>query len=225
MFSKTPATALEQEIGNYGTAESERDRDLTEEEYENTFYDDPGHISRAELRFRKALRAAGGLSIAHVAHPKAYYETDMDDAPLPSRYARGKANSGKQTLSQWTAIPDDSADSSAVNIVINTPKKHSKQTKSRLGLSTLAARQDLESYFNSLDHKIHVQEKKHASEEIQRLSGDGSEATSSGRQSGGARKSKGTSMMRLLEKAMESNQFRRDVDNLKQELHVSWHTE
>ena len=218
--------SMEQEISSFGTGLSSKEQDDTEKQYEDTFYDDPGHISRAELRFRKALNAAGGLSMAHVGRAKAYYETE-DAEPVRSTRARSK----KQSLSKWTAIPDDSTSDGMVNIVINAPKKVAKTTSSRLGMSSLAARKDLESYFDGLGTQIHQQERKHVSEVLQRLSGAGpaGDAVQGEKQAGGAGGGKGrrrdTSMLRLLEKAMRSHQFRRQVSDLESQLHVDWHTE
>jgi hypothetical protein len=224
---------LEQEISSFGTGLSPKERDETEQQYEDTFYDDPGHISRAELRFRKALQAAGGLSMAHVARAKAYYETDGENEARKPRQTK----SHKQTLSKWTAIPenDSASGDGMVNIVINTPKKNVQAASSRFGMSSLAARQDLESYFDGLDNQIHTQERKHVSEVLQRLSTGGAVVGAAGNQndaaersggsSGGKGRSRDTSMLRLLQKAMQSQQFRRQVSNLKSELHVDWHTE
>jgi hypothetical protein len=222
--------SLEEEISSFGTGLSRKEQDDTEEQYENTFYDDPGHISRAELRFRRALNAAGGLSMAHVGRAKAYYETD-DSEPVRST----KAKSRKQSLTKWTAIPDDSQDDGMVNIVINAPKKPAQVASSGFGMSTLAARKDLESYFDGLDTQIHKQERKHVSEVLQRLSGSGSSSgdaasdKTAGRgrdsRSDGKGRRRDNSMLRLLEKAMRTHQFRRQVSSLKSQLHVDWHTE
>jgi hypothetical protein len=234
--SSVSRIVLEQEISSFGTGLSTKDRDETEQQYEDTFYDDPGHISRAELRFRKALQAAGGLSMAHVARAKAYYETDGENEASKPRQAK----SHKQTLSKWTAFPENDSASGGdglVNIVINTPKKNAQAASSRFGMSSLAARQDLESYFDGLDNQIHTQERKHVSEVLQRLSSGGvatgavvNRNSAAGRVgAGGSGAGKGrtrdTSMLRLLQKAMQSQQFRRQVSNLKSELHVDWHTE
>ena len=223
---------LEAEISSYGTGQSEKEQDDTERQYEDTFYDDPGHISRAELRFRKALNAAGGLSMAHVGRARAYYETEDDDVSEPRRSTQTRSK--KQSLSKWTAFPeDDSSSDGAVNIVINAPKKSAQVTSSRFGMSSLAARQDLESYFDSLDTQIHKQERKHVSEVLQRLSSTngnpgpasrGSKGAANGG-GGGKGRRRDTSMLRLLEKAMQSQQFRRQVSSLKSQLHVDWHTE
>jgi hypothetical protein len=166
--------------------------------------------------------------MAHVARAKAYYETDGDEARKPRQ-----AKSQKQTLSKWTAFPetDSPSEDGTVNIVINTPKKKVQAVSSGFGMSSLAARQDLESYFDGLDNQIHTQERKHVSEVLQRLSTGGAVVGAAGNQksaaesSGGKGRSRDTSMLRLLQKAMQSQQFRRQVSNLKSELHVDWHTE
>lgn len=168
--------------------------------------------------------------MAHVGRAKAYYETD-DAEPVRST----KARSHKQSLSKWTAIPDDSTGDGMVNIVINAPKKTAPATSSGFGMSSLAARKDLESYFDGLDTQIHKQERKHVSEVLQRLSGtgsgdaggDGSAAARRDRDgsSTGKGRRRDNSMLRLLEKAVRSHQFRRQVSDLKSQLHVDWHTE
>jgi hypothetical protein len=47
---------LSEEIGTYGTGLSNREYAHTDSAYDNTFQNDPGHTSRAEIRFNEALR-------------------------------------------------------------------------------------------------------------------------------------------------------------------------
>ena len=216
------AIALEEEISAFGTGLSREAQSSADAVYDNTWNDDPGHISRAEVRFNRALHAAGGLSQAHTSKAPAYDEK--------------KAPAGiKQNLKQWTAYPDPGADGGGtVNIIIN--KKHASRGRAQGGMSSLAARQDLESYFDGLGSQIHTLERKHVSEVLRRLDTDDaqpSEGQEGGRSSPGrrtrssgstAKMPKDSSMLRLLEKAMKSNDFRHEIRQLKAELHVGWHT-
>jgi len=48
--------ALEQEIGSFGTGLSNNQEVAVDDAYDNTFMNDPGHISRAEILFNRALK-------------------------------------------------------------------------------------------------------------------------------------------------------------------------
>jgi hypothetical protein len=80
---------LEAEIGEFGTGLGRRQTQDADDQYEDNYGDDPGHTSRAELRFNAALRAAGG------------------------RGGRGRSARGsmKKTIApaEWQAFPEDTA--------------------------------------------------------------------------------------------------------------------
>ena len=82
---------LEAEIGEFGTGLGRRQTQDADTQYEDNYGDDPGHTSRAELRFNAALRAAGGRGGR-------------------GRSARSARGSMKATATaEWQAFPEDAA--------------------------------------------------------------------------------------------------------------------
>ena len=199
--SSKHAIILEEEIGAFGTALNQRQVQDADAQFDDTFQDDPGHISRGEIRFEAALRAAGGRNPAERRR-----RTQFEVQRRPNLRA------------QWTAIPEDDEKPGkvAVNIVASAPAPAPVR---RLGMSDKAARSDLNSYFSSLASQVKAQEKIHAERELGELSGDKDSSTSKGastRQSLGAMgrshgqeiaDQKVSALMKLVKKAAASKKF------------------
>jgi len=201
------AVVLEEEIGSFGTALNQRQVENADAEFDDTFQDDPGHVSRGEIRFEAALRAAGGRNPAE-----------------RRRRPRFEMQRRPNLRAQWTAVPEEDQRPSskvAVNIVAAAP---APAAPSRLGMSDKAARNDLNSYFSSLASQVQEQEKVHAERVLGELSGSsGSSADSastststSTRQSLGAMArshgqevadQKVSALMKLVKKAAASKKF------------------
>jgi len=148
--------SLEEEIGSFGTALNSRQNRDTDQIYENTYQNDPGHISRAELRFNAALRAAGGRSGQDVVATSAP-EMNMVVAPRLTSSA------------QWTAFPDPATHHD--KLTVNIEEKHTKEAAPRhVGMTAAEARQDLGGYFDSIDHQVKLQERRHAQQILHSLS-------------------------------------------------------
>lgn len=112
--------------------------------YENTYQDDPGHISRAELRFNAALRAAGGRGGSEVK------QTQMSVAAAP------------RLSSQWTAFPDPSTHHAKETVIIDEKPVRKQAAPRHFGMTAEEARADLGGYFNSIDHQVKKAERRHA---------------------------------------------------------------
>ncbi len=213
------ATELSEEIGAYGTGLSETDSADADDAYENTFSDDPGHISRAEIRFNAALRAAG---VRTTAPSKTVRKPALRAAPAPAQ---------DTSSTEWTAFPDPSEGRKKEEVTVNLYGYGDKPTaaapaatapsRSRLGMSSREAQKDLLGYFDTLDNQIHDEERKHAKEVLTRLGGSGGSQTKLSQaqpQQKERRHSRGrnreNSIMRLLRKAMESDEFKNQIASL-----------
>ena len=203
--AKRGAVVLEEEIGAFGTALNQRQVEDADAEFDDTFQDDPGHVSRGEIRFEAALRAAGGRNPA-------------DRRRRPRFEMQRRPN----LRAQWTAVPEEDErprSKVAVNIVASAP---APAAPSRLGMSDKAARNDLNSYFSSLASQVKEQEKVHAEHVLGELSGssgssaDSASTSTSTRQSLGAvgrshgqevADQKVSALMKLVKKAAASKKF------------------
>eukprot|EP00282_Hemiselmis_andersenii_P033930 CAMPEP_0169476920 /NCGR_PEP_ID=MMETSP1042-20121227/27634_1 /TAXON_ID=464988 /ORGANISM="Hemiselmis andersenii, Strain CCMP1180" /LENGTH=238 /DNA_ID=CAMNT_0009591223 /DNA_START=10 /DNA_END=726 /DNA_ORIENTATION=- len=189
---------LEQEIGTFGTG-SVPDVDTA---YDQAFGGDPGHISRGEMRFAAALRAAGGTISA--------------PAELPARGG------------QWAAYPEAPAPGSRKTVVNvynskQLARRPAVKAAPHLGFTTAEANKDLNSYFNSIDHQVKAQERKEVVSLLHSLGGEGdapAAAASSPGQSRGRRTAHSRaaavhvqrrqgSLYSLLKKAVQSDEFQR----------------
>jgi len=201
------AVALEEEIGSFGTALNGRQVEDADAEFEDEFGEDPGHVSRGEIRFNAALRALGGRNPAYERRHRARFSVER----RPNLAAR------------WTAIPEPEEKKPA-KVEVKVVEAPAPAPVSRLGMSDSEARNDLNSYFSTLSQQVKDQEKKHAEQVLGELSGDSANAEgSSGGGSNGnsARQSlsgakthvqqvadqKVSALMKLVKKAAASKQF------------------
>lgn len=199
------AVVLEEEVGAFGTGLNERAVQDADAEYNDRFQDDPGHVSRGELRFNAALHAMGGRN------------------PAERRRRYRQVERRPNLRAQWTAIPEPeekTASKVAVNIVAAAP---APSAPTHLGFTDSEARTDLNSYFSSLSAQAKTQAKKHAEQVLGELSGssdsssDDSTATTSRkspRQSLGAAThgekiadQRVSALMKLVKKAAASKSF------------------
>jgi len=151
-LQETKPVAMEQEIGSFGTALNSRQNQDTEKVYENTFQDDPGHISRAELRFNAALRAAGGRDVGSATSDR----MGVVSAPRLS--------------SQWTAFPDPTEHKDKLTVNIEEKPVQKQAAPRHFGMTAKEARADLGGYFDSIDHQVKKQERKRAQQLLHALS-------------------------------------------------------
>jgi hypothetical protein len=212
------AVELEEEIGAFGTGLSGRQVHDADAEYEDAFGDDPGHVSRGEIRFNAALRAMGGRNPAYERR----------------RRARLSVERRPNLAGRWTAIPEpEEAKPSKVEVKVIAAAP-APAPVSRLGMSDKEARSDLNSYFSTLSQQAKAQERKHAQQVLGELSGDSavadggdssSSSSSFSSSGGGARTSarqslsganthgqqvadrKVSALMKLVKKAAASKQF------------------
>ena len=201
------AVALEEEIGSFGTALNGRQVEDADAEFEDEFGEDPGHVSRGEIRFNAALRALGGRNPAYERRHRARFSEER----RPNLAAR------------WTAIPEPEEKKPA-KVEVKVVEAPAAAPVSRLGMSDSEARNDLNSYFSTLSQQVKDQEKKHAEQVLGELSGDSAaaESSSSGGSNGNsARQSlsgakthgqqvadqKVSALMKLVKKAAASKQF------------------
>ena len=206
----TSAVVLEEEVGTFGTALSYGQIQDADAEYEDRFQNDPGHVSRGEIRFNSALHDMGGRNPA-------------DGRRRSYRQVERRPN--LRATPQWTAIPEPKVAKVAVNIVASAPAP-SSAASSRLGMSDKEARSDLNSYFSTLAAQAKSQEKKHAEQVLGLSQGDDSINDSSSDDSSrtakkvSTRQSLGASthgekvadkkveaLMKLVEKAAASKRF------------------
>lgn len=80
------SVALEAEIGEFGTGLGRRQTQEADSQYDQSFGNDPGHTSRAEIRFNAALHAAGGRG---------------------SRGRSARASMKATAPAEWQAFPED----------------------------------------------------------------------------------------------------------------------
>ena len=201
--TSTKKIVLEQEIGEYGTGLNNQQSLNADNLYENTFQDDPGHISRAEIRFNAALKAAGGEGGQPLAQAR---------APLAAAPSSG---------SGWAAYPVLSRKRKAQGVTVNIVEGKRGREEHRHGMSASEARGDLESYFSSLGNQLKAQERKHAQQILNSLSSSSSSTSSSSSSdasreqgSGGVPRQERTdqklsALMKLVEKAAHSQKFQR----------------
>jgi len=202
----TSAVVLEEEVGTFGTALSYRQVQDADAEYEDRFQNDPGHVSRGEIRFNSALHDMGGRNPA-------------DGRQQRYRQVEGRPN--LRATPQWTAVPEPEEAKVAVNIVASAPAP-SPAASIRLGMSDKEARSDLNSYFSTLAAQAKSQEKKHAEQVLGLSQGDDSSSDDSSRTAKkvSTRQSLGASthgekvadkkveaLMKLVEKAAASKRF------------------
>jgi hypothetical protein len=194
------AVVLEEEIGAFGTGLNGRAVRDADAEYEDRFQDDPGHVSRGELRFNAALHAMGGRN------------------PAERRRRYRQVERRPNLRAQWTAIPEPEerpASKVAVNIVASAP---APAAPTHLGFTDSEARTDLNSYFSSLSSQAKTQAKKHAEQVLGELSGSSDSTATTSRKS--TRQSLGSSthgekiadqkvsaLMKLVKKAAASKSF------------------
>ena len=148
------AVVLEEEIGVFGTALNGRQTNDADSEYEDVFQDDPGHVSRGEIRFNAALRAMGGRNPAYDRRRRAHFAVQRRP----------------NLSSKWTAVPEveEKQPKVEVKVVAAAP---APAAPSRLGMSDKEARSDLNSYFSTLASQAKSQAKKHAEQVLGELSG------------------------------------------------------
>jgi len=198
------AVVLEEEVGSFGTALNQRQVHDADAEFEDRFQDDPGHVSRGEIRFNAALHDMGGRN------------------PNERRRHYREVERRPNLRAQWTAIrePEVKQPSKvAVNIVAAAP---APAVPNHMGMSDSEARNDLNSYFSTLSQQVKSQEKKHAEQVLGELSGsssttptdDSSAGMSSTRQSLGVvtfgqkvADQKVSALMKLVKKAAASKKF------------------
>jgi hypothetical protein len=221
-MADSSTTELSEEIGAYGTGLDNSDSANADHDYEDTFSTDPGHISRAEIRFNAALRAAGMPTSESPSRPVRKPALHTAPAPAP--------DADTSSTDEWTAFPEPSeGGSSKEAVTVNLygygqdPTKAAaapapSAARTRLGMSSRAAQKDLLGYFNDLDSQVHDEERKHAREVLHRLGGNGdAQAGMKLTQTHTAtHRSRGSqnSIMRLLRKAMESDEFRNEIANM-----------
>jgi hypothetical protein len=200
---------LSQEIGAYGTSTDSAQQQETDRMYDSTFQSDPGHISRAELRFNAALRAAG-VSRGGMALTTRRRRTQ--ERPPAKPVLKSSPASG----SDWVAYPDGQGRAKE-DVTINI---YGKQQQLRASgpphrasprrMSASEARRDLFGYFDGISSQVADQERKHARLMLDRL-GSGRRGRQGGDEAGArgrtAAKKDATSMsiLRLLSKAMKSD--------------------
>lgn len=187
----------------------------TDDAYDSNFGSDPGHISRAELRFNAALQAAGVTRGGMVAAPA------RRGRVLP----RLKAAPGAGR--NWVAYPESGARGAKEDVTINIYKQQAlrqaavrqRQARPR-SMSAAEARSDLFGYFDGITSQVAYQERKHARQVLDRLGseekGAGREGSSAHMQARGRRgpraaRGEGESILRLLDKAMKTGEWQRDV--------------
>jgi len=210
--------ALEQEIGSFGTAYS---RGGIDSAYDRSFGGDPGHISRGELRFQAALRAAGGTA----------EDTEGDSRPTAG--------------SKWRAYPEGDATGSKKTVVNVYSNKQLTSAPARappahVGMTSDEANKDLNNYFGSIDRQVKLRERREATAMLRRLGGlsssggvgnddDAAATAPAGPSSGSSHASRGrrvssrgraghvrrrqSSLYGLLKKAVQSEEFQRDLVN------------
>mmetsp|Transcript_38308 Transcript_38308/g.89796 ORF Transcript_38308/g.89796 Transcript_38308/m.89796 type:complete len:268 (+) Transcript_38308:3-806(+) len=136
------SVALEAEIGEFGTGLGRRQTQEADSQYDQSFGNDPGHTSRAEIRFNAALHAAGGRG---------------------SRGRSARASMKATAPAEWQAFPED-ADKGGrgkVTVIVEKEKAVAPLAVDHFGMNTAEARADLGSYFNSLGSQVQKQEKVH----------------------------------------------------------------
>lgn len=208
--SESGRAILSQEIGAYGTNTNSAQQQETDRMYDSTFQSDPGHISRAELRFNAALRAAGvsrgGMALTTRRRRRTTQERSPDKPVLRASSVPG---------SDWVAYPEGPGRAKE-DVTINIYRKQqqlraSPHRASPRRMSASEARHDLFGYFDGISNQVADQERKHARLMLDRL-GSGGRTGRKGGDVAGARgrtaaKKDATSMsiLRLLSKAMKSD--------------------
>jgi len=192
------AVVLEEEVGSFGTSLNQRQVQDADAEFEDRFQDDPGHVSRGEIRFNAALHDMGGRN------------------PTERRRRYREVERRPNLRAQWTAIrePVEKLPSKvAVNIVAAAP---APSIPSHVGMSDSESRNDLNSYFSTLSQQVKSQEKKHAEQVLGELSGSPTDDSSAvqNQQSLGAvtygqkvADQKVSALMKLVKKAAASKKF------------------
>jgi len=208
-MSKQGASAgsvvLEEEIGTYGTGLGRRQVRDADAEYESKFGADPGHTSRAELRFNAALAAAGGRS---------------------GRDGRGRTGmKATAAPAQWEAFPEKASPRNKVEVVVEKEgAPASSAGHNFFGMTAAQARADIGGYFNSLGSQVQKQENLHAQQvlseqnmEQQINDADGGEhhmyAGDSGHSPSLKASMKVASLFNLIRKAEASKTFKRAIVN------------
>ena len=168
------AVVLSDEVGAFGTALSDREQADADDEFEDTFPDDPGHTSRGEIRFNAALRAMGGRN------------------PSERRRRYRQAPERRPIKSQWTVIPEPDEKPSKVAVNIRADVTQPRAARSHLGFTDTEARSDLDGYFSALAAQASNLRKQHAEQELGlRVEDGGGSGSSKGSESRSARQSLG----------------------------------
>mmetsp|Transcript_32596 Transcript_32596/g.50713 ORF Transcript_32596/g.50713 Transcript_32596/m.50713 type:complete len:284 (-) Transcript_32596:441-1292(-) len=205
---------LEQEIGAFGTRLRQSQQRDIEDVYDDTFQGDPGHISRAELRFNEALNSAGGRSHEHTY----------------SSYSRSERMSGGsarlRSADQWSAFPEGRlAHHKPTQLTVNIREDHHKEAAPRRrGMTASEARSDLNSYFKDQDSQVKQLERRHAEQFLSKLREAPAHPhhaqlreVSRGRHQQDSPRAqreesrKQDSLMKLLKKAARSKEFQREL--------------
>jgi hypothetical protein len=207
------SVVLEDEVGSYGTALTGQQQENADQEFDDTFQDDPGHISRGEIRFNAALRAMGGRNPGR-----------REQRRRGSRLVLERRVDLHVQQPTWTAIeePEQKRPKAnvAVNIMASVPSP-APAPPSHLGMSDKEARSDLNSYFSSLSSETLAQEKKHDEYRLNQLAGK-TPGSAQARAEGSAQETnrqfvrshkqlladeKVSALMNLVRKAAASKQF------------------